>query len=55
MANTRTNLKCDMRLSYYERELCVNMLLIAQDIGVFFAGLTGYWIQAWFFTGALYN
>ena len=55
MANTRTNLDCDMKLSYYERELCVNLLLIAQDIGVFFAGLVGYWVQSLFFTGALYN
>lgn len=33
LANTKTNLDCDMRLSYYERELVVNLLLIANDFG----------------------
>ena len=44
MANTRTNLSCDMKLSYYERELCCNLLLIAADTGAFFAGVIAYWV-----------
>ena len=55
MANTKTNLACDMKLSYYERELMCNIMLIASDLGLFFAGFTGYWIQSWMFTGALYD
>ena len=37
LANTKTNLECDMRLNYYERELVVNLLLIAYYFGTFFA------------------
>ena len=55
LANTKTNLNCDMRLSYYERELCCNLLLVAQDLGVFFAAVIGFWVQSYFFTGALYD
>lgn len=33
LANTKTNLPCDMRLNYYERELVVNLLLLANDFG----------------------
>ena len=29
LAVTKTNLDCDMQLNYYERELVVNLLLIA--------------------------
>ena len=29
LANTKTNLECDMALNFYERELVVNLLLIS--------------------------
>ena len=37
LANAKVNLPCDMDLIYYERELAVNMLLMASDIGKLFA------------------
>jgi hypothetical protein len=42
LANTRTNLECDFNLHYTERELTVNMLLFANDLGIFFAGIIGF-------------
>ena len=33
LASTKTNLDCDMHLNYYERELVVNLLLIANMTG----------------------
>lgn len=41
LANTRTNLDCDFNLHYTERELTVNLLLISNDLGIFFAGAIG--------------
>lgn len=55
LANTRTNLPCDFNLHYTERELCVNLLLLANDLGIIFAGLIGFLIQAQFFPQTLYN
>lgn len=46
LANTRTNLPCDFNLHYTERELTVNMLLFANDLGIFFAGIIGFLVQA---------
>ena len=41
LANADTDIDCDLELISYERELAVNLLLIAYDIGVFFGfGLT---------------
>ena len=41
LANAKLKLPCDMNLSYYERELTVNMLLAASDLGNLLAiGLT---------------
>ena len=37
LANADTDLECDMKLIIYERELVVNLLLIAYDIGTFYA------------------
>ena len=33
LASTKTNLDCDMHLNNYERELVVNLLLIANMMG----------------------
>jgi len=44
LANTRTRLPCDFNLHYTEREATVNMLLIANDIGVLVAAVIGYGI-----------
>ena len=49
LANTRTNLKCDFNLHYTERELTVNLLLFANDLGILFAGVTAFKIQESFF------
>ena len=36
----------DMGLNYYERELVCNLLLIANDVGGFFAAIISYaWLQ----------
>ena len=41
LANADTDIDCDMQLISYERELAVNLLLIAYDMGIFFGfGLT---------------
>ena len=37
LANAKLELDCDMGLHYYERELTVNMLLLASDIGYLIA------------------
>lgn len=55
LANTRTSLSCDFRLHYTERELTVNLLLFANDLGIFFAGILGFIIQAYYFPYTLYN
>jgi len=39
LANAKTNLPCDMDLQYYERELTLNILLTASDLGYFFANI----------------
>jgi hypothetical protein len=49
LANTRTKLKSDFKLHYTERELTVNMLMISNDLGLFFAGISSFIVQAWFF------
>lgn len=53
LANTRTALKTDFKLHFTERELMVNLLFISQDLGLFFAGITTFMIQAKFFPIAL--
>jgi hypothetical protein len=55
LANVRTNLPSDFNLHYTERELTVNLLLLAYDLGIFFAGIIGFIIQAYFFPQTLYN
>lgn len=55
LANTRTNLACDFNLHYTERELTVNMLLFANDLGIFFAGIIGFMVQAYYYPDTLYN
>ena len=55
LANTRTTLECDFNLHYTERELTVNLLLISNDLGIFFAGVIGFAVQAWYFPDTLYN
>ena len=55
LANARTNLECDMRLNYYERELVVNLLLISYDVGNFFAGVVAYAVQQNYFPDMLFN
>lgn len=55
LANTRTNLPCDFGLHYTERELTVNLLLFANDLGIFFAGVIGFAVQAYYFQETLYN
>ena len=42
LANCKTNMDYDMQLNYYERELVCNLLLIANDVGGFFASVIGY-------------
>ena len=44
LANTRTGSKFDFNLHYTERELCVNLLLFANDLGILFAGVIGFFI-----------
>jgi hypothetical protein len=55
LANTRTNLDCDFNLHYTERELTVNLLLISNDLGVFFAGALAFAFQANYYPDTLYN
>mmetsp|Transcript_35402 Transcript_35402/g.43284 ORF Transcript_35402/g.43284 Transcript_35402/m.43284 type:complete len:94 (-) Transcript_35402:78-359(-) len=42
LANCKTNMAYDMGLNYYERELVCNLLLIANDVGGFFAQVFAY-------------
>ena len=42
LANAKVRLSCDMNLSYYERELTLNILLIASDVGIFAATLLSF-------------
>ena len=42
LANCKTNMDYDMKLNYYERELVCNLLLIANDVGGFFAAILSY-------------
>jgi hypothetical protein len=55
LANTRTALDCDFNLHFTERELTVNLLLFSNDLGIFFAGVIGFLVQARFFPDTLYN
>eukprot|EP00347_Sterkiella_histriomuscorum_P003594 403363688 len=55
LANTRTNLDCDFDLHFTERELTVNLLFLANDLGIFFAGIIGFIIQAQYYPETLYN
>ena len=42
LANCKTNMRYDMKLNYYERELVCNLLLISNDVGGFFASVLGF-------------
>ena len=55
LANTKTNLDCDMNLSYYERELVVNLLLMSNDLGLFFAQAVATFIMLYRFPELLFN
>ena len=55
LANTKTNLPCDMRLNYYERELVVNLLLLANDFGQLFAQVISFVIMMYKYPGLLFN
>ena len=55
LANTRTNLECDFNLHFTERELTVNLIFLANDLGIFFAGVIGFLIQAQYFPETLEN
>ena len=46
LANAKINLPCDMGLAYYERELALNILLIASDLGSFAANLIAFFLKA---------
>ena len=55
LACAETPLETDMKLIIYERELVVNLLLIAHDIGIFYGfGLT-YWISSTYVHSIIYN
>lgn len=49
LANSRTNLDCDFHLHYTERELAVNLLFLANDMGIFLAAVIGFTVQAYYF------
>jgi hypothetical protein len=55
LANSRTNLDCDFQLHYTERELTVNLLMIANDLGILFSGIIGFGVQTYFFPDTLVN
>ena len=42
LASAKIKLDCDMGLDYYERELTLNILLIASDVGMFVATLLAF-------------
>ena len=46
LANAKLSLSCDMGLTYYERELTLNVLLIASDLGFFFAELLAFTLKS---------
>jgi hypothetical protein len=49
LANAKTNLKEDLNLNFYERELVVNLLLISMDIGNFFAAVLSFGVMQYSF------
>ena len=49
LANSRTNLDCDFHLHYTERELAVNLLFLANDLGILLAAVIGFTVQAYYF------
>lgn len=55
LATTKTNLDCDMNLNYYERELVVNLLLISNDLGLFFAQAVAAFIMLYKYPELLFN
>ena len=55
LANSKTNLKQDLGLSFFERELAVNLLLISLSIGVFFAAVVCFFVMQYWFPEMLYN
>ena len=55
LANARTKLDCDFGLHYTERELTVNLLLIANDLGSLAAAMIGFAVQAIYYPHTLYN
>ena len=46
LANAKIKLSCDMGLTYYERELTLNILLIASDFGMFVAILLAFILKS---------
>lgn len=55
MANCKTNMKEDFNLSFQERELSVNLLLLSLGIGVFFASCICFFALEYYFPEVLYN
>lgn len=55
LANAKTNLPEDMNLNFYERELVVNLLLISQGVGTFFAAAFGFFFMQFEWPEMLYN
>ncbi len=55
LASTKTNLECDMRLNYYERELVVNLLLISNMLGQFVAVFIGFAVMMFKYPELLFN
>ena len=46
LANAKISLSCDMGLTYYERELTLNILLMASDVGMFLAMILSFILKA---------
>ena len=55
LAVTKTDLPCDMKLNFRERELVVNFLLCSQNLGKFFGLLTSHFFLALTNSALLYN
>jgi len=55
LAVTKTNLPQDMQLNYYERELVVNLLLMANEFGALFATVCGYIVMTYLYPDLLFN
>jgi len=55
LACTKTNMDCDMQLNYYERELVVNLLLMAFNLGPFLAGAFSFGHELFEYPEMLYN